>query len=89
VARVPNYTADTGQPMRHRECLEKMWEPVLGLDLLRFYSEPDYYLEYFLRYKVLKFRRLATTRADPRHSMWLRRHNEAAMLGQGVACSPA
>ena len=87
---VPNYMADTGRPMPvTAECLEKMWEPVLGMDLLRFYTEPDYYLEYFLRYKALKFRRLADdtplTRDIP---MCFGVTNEAAMLGQGVRLLP-
>lgn len=87
---VPSYTVDTGRPMPvTAECLEKVWERVLGMDLLRFYTEPDYYLEYFLRYKILKFRRLADdtplTRAIP---ICFGVTNEAAMLGQGVHMLP-
>ena len=52
----PNYTVDSGRPMPvTAECLEKMWEKVLGMDIRRFYTDPDYFLEYFLKYKLLKF----------------------------------
>jgi hypothetical protein len=27
------------------ECLEKVWTRVLGMDILRFFTEPDYFLE--------------------------------------------
>src|ERR1700690_4423243 len=57
---VPRYTAATGRPMPvTAECLEKMWEKVLGMDIRRFYTDPDYFLEYYLSYKMLKFRRFA------------------------------
>ncbi|MFA5026806.1 MAG: uroporphyrinogen decarboxylase family protein [Candidatus Methylomirabilota bacterium] len=87
---IPGYTADSGQPMPvTAECLEKMWEPILGMDLTRFYTDPDCYLEYFLRYKLLKFRRLADdtplTREIP---ICFGVTNEAAMLGQRVHLLP-
>ena len=28
------------------ECLDKIWEPVLGLEMGRYFTEPDYFLEY-------------------------------------------
>src|SRR5512138_1289554 len=55
---VPNYDAASGRAMPvTAECLEKMWEKVLGMDIRRFYTDPDYFLEFFLTYKMLKFRR--------------------------------
>lgn len=87
---IPNYATDSGRPMPvTAECLEKMWEAILGMDLTRFYTDPAYYLEYFLRYKILKFRRLADdtplTREIP---ICFGVTNEAAMLGQRVHLLP-
>jgi uroporphyrinogen-III decarboxylase len=71
------------------ECLEKMWEQILGMDLRRFYTEADYFLEFFLRYKILKFQRLADdtplTREIP---ICFGVTNEAGMLGQRVHLLP-
>lgn len=86
----PNYTTDTGRPMPvTAECLEKMWEAVLGMDLRRFYTEPDYFLEFFLKYKILKFRRFADdtplTREIP---VCFGVTHEAGILGQAVLHLP-
>ena len=87
---IPNYTTETGRPMPvTAECLEKMWEAVLGMDLRRFYTEPDYFLEYFLRYKILKFRRFADdtplTREIP---VCFGVTHEAGILGQQIVYLP-
>jgi uroporphyrinogen-III decarboxylase len=87
---VPDYTTDSGRSMPvTAECLEKMWEQILGMDLRRFYTEPDYFLEFFLRYKILKFQRLADdtplTREIP---ICFGVTNEAGMLGQRVHLLP-
>jgi hypothetical protein len=67
------------------ECLEKVWVSVLGMDIRRFYTQPDYYLEFFLRYKMLKFRRFhddtPLTRDIP---VCFGVTHEAGMLGQKV-----
>jgi hypothetical protein len=71
------------------DCLEKMWERVLGMDIRRFYTEPDYYLEYFLKYKILKFKRFTDdtplTRDVP---VCFGVTHEAGMLGQRVIFMP-
>ena len=87
---IPSYTAESGRPMPvTAECLEKMWEQILGMDLRRFYTEADYFLEFFLRYKILKFQRLADdtplTREIP---ICFGVTNEAGMLGQRVRLLP-
>jgi uroporphyrinogen-III decarboxylase len=87
---IPNYTTDGGRPMPvTAECLEKMWEAVLGMDLRRFYTEPEYFLEFFLKYKILKFRRFADdtplTRELP---VCFGVTHEAGMLGQRVIYLP-
>jgi uroporphyrinogen-III decarboxylase len=87
---IPNYTIASGRPMPvTAECLEKIWEAVLGMDLRRFYTEPDYFLEFFLKYKILKFRRFADdtplTRDIP---VCFGVTHEAGMLGQRVIYLP-
>jgi hypothetical protein len=53
---IPSYGTDSGKPMPVTvECLDKVWEDLLGLELKRFFTEPDYYLEYYLRTKMKKF----------------------------------
>jgi len=87
---IPNYPIASGRPMPvTAECLEKIWEAVLGMDLRRFYTEPDYFLEFFLKYKILKFRRFADdtplTRDIP---VCFGVTHEAGMLGQRVIYLP-
>ena len=54
---IPAYGRDSGRPMPVTvECLEKVWTESLGLDLARYYTEPEYYLEYCLRIKLKKFK---------------------------------
>lgn len=53
---IPSYTIDSGKTMPVTvECLDKIWQDILGLDMKRFYTEPDYYLEYYLKIKIKKF----------------------------------
>lgn len=87
---IPNYTADSGKQMPvTAECLEKMWEKILGMDLTRFYTDPTYFLEYFLKYKMLKFRRFSDdtplTRDIP---VCFGVTHEAGILGQKVLFLP-
>ena len=43
---VPAYDTDSGRPMPvTAECLDKIWEPVLGLQMGRYFTEPDDFLE--------------------------------------------
>ncbi|MFS8085657.1 MAG: uroporphyrinogen decarboxylase family protein [Acidobacteriota bacterium] len=67
------------------ECLESMWVAVLGMDIRRFYTDPDYFLEYYLKFKILKFRRFADdtplTRQIP---VCFGVTHEAGMLGQKI-----
>jgi uroporphyrinogen-III decarboxylase len=83
---VPNYSVASGRPMPvTAECLEKMWETVLGMDIRRFYTDPEYFLEYFLRYKILKFRRLPDdTPLTPEIPVCFGVTHEAGILGQKV-----
>ena len=56
---IPAYTTDSGRPMPVTvECLDKVWEDLLGLELKRFFTEPDYYLEYYLKTKIKKFQKV-------------------------------
>jgi Uroporphyrinogen decarboxylase (URO-D) len=87
---VPKYGIESGLPMPvTAECLEKMWEKVLGMDIMRFYTDPDYFLEFFLRYKILKFKRLfddtPLTRDIP---VCFGVTHEAGILGQKILFLP-
>lgn len=56
---IPNFTIADNRPMPvTAECLDKIWEEVLGLDMSRYFTEPDYYLEYYLRMRIAKFKEL-------------------------------
>jgi hypothetical protein len=55
---LPGYTVDSGRAMPvTAECLDAIWEEVLGLEQGRYYTEPDTYLEYWLKMKIEKFKR--------------------------------
>jgi uroporphyrinogen-III decarboxylase len=86
----PNYAVDSGRSMPvTAECLEKVWEKVLGMDIRRFYTDPDYFLEYFLKYKLLKFRRFADdTPLTPEIPVCFGVTHEAGILGQKVHFLP-
>ena len=87
---VPASSVESGLPMPvTAECLEKMWEKVLGMDIRRFYTDPDYFLEYFLRYKILKFTRFPDdTPLTPDIPVCFGVTHEAGMLGQKVLFMP-
>jgi len=87
---IPNYGIGTGRSMPvTAECLEKMWERVLGMDIQRFYTDPDYFLEYFLRYKILKFERLRDdTPLTKDIPVCFGVTHEAGILGQKVLFLP-
>jgi uroporphyrinogen-III decarboxylase len=71
------------------ECLEKMWENVLGMDIRRFYTDPDYFLEYFLRYKIFKFKAFPDdTPLTPDIPVCFGVTHEAGILGQRVLFLP-
>ena len=53
---VPSYTASSGRPMPvTAECQNNIWQEVLGLRLERFYTDPEYYLEYYLKVRLRKY----------------------------------
>ena len=53
---VPAYGASSGRPMPvTAECLDKIWQEDLGLRLERFYTDPEYYLEHYLRIRLRKY----------------------------------
>ena len=53
---VPSYAASSGRPMPvTAECLDKIWQDDLGLRLERFYTDPHYYLEYYLKIRLRKY----------------------------------
>jgi uroporphyrinogen-III decarboxylase len=87
---VPNYSVASGRPMPvTAECLEKMWEKVLGMDIQRFYTDPDYFLEYFLRYKIFKFKAFPDdTPLTPEIPVCFGVTHEAGILGQKVLFLP-
>ncbi len=83
---IPRHEVGPGKPAPvTAECLEKMWVAVLGMDILRFYTDPEYFLEFYLRFKILKFKRFRDdtplTRQIP---VCFGVTHEAGMLGQKV-----
>ncbi len=83
---IPRYGRESGRPMPVTvECLEKVWTESLGLDLARYYTDPQYYLEYCLRIKLKKFNEFRDdtplTRDIP---VAFGVTHEAGMLGQKV-----
>ncbi|MEI6873868.1 MAG: uroporphyrinogen decarboxylase family protein [Spirochaetota bacterium] len=87
---VPNFEVGPGRPAPlTAECLERMWVAVLGMDIRRFYTDPVYFLEFYLRFKILKFRRFADdtplTRQIP---VCFGVTHEAGMLGQKIHFLP-
>ncbi|MBT3272718.1 MAG: hypothetical protein HN368_06165 [Spirochaetales bacterium] len=53
---IPSSGIKSGEPMPVTvECQDKVWEDLLGLDLKQFFTDPDYYLEFYLRIKIRKF----------------------------------
>ena len=83
---VPCYSAEGGRPMPvTAECLDKIWEQQLGLQLGRYFTDPEYFLEYHLRIRLAKFTRLPDdtplTRDIP---VCFGVTHEAGLLGQKV-----
>ena len=83
---IPSYETGAGRPMPvTAECLDKVWEELLGLELKRFFTEPDYYLEYYLKIKIRKFHEFADdTPLTMDIPVVLGVTHEAGMLGQKV-----
>ncbi len=83
---IPAYTVDSGKQMPvTAECLDKIWEDLLGLKLKRFFNEPDYYLEYYLKTKIKKFQMFADdTPLTMDIPVVLGVTHEAGMLGQEI-----
>jgi uroporphyrinogen-III decarboxylase len=87
---IPRLDVAPGRPAPvTAECLERMWVEVLGMDIHRYYTDPEYFLEYYLRFKMLKFRRFADdtplTRQIP---VCFGVTHEAGMLGQKIFFLP-
>jgi uroporphyrinogen-III decarboxylase len=83
---VPNYSAESGKPMPvTAECLEKVWQDVLGLDLAKYYTDPVYFLEYYLKIRLKKYKEFPDdtplTRDIP---VSFGVTHEAGMLGQEI-----
>jgi len=83
---IPAFGTDSGRPMPvTAECLDKVWEHLLGLELKRFFTEPDYYLEYYLKTKIQKFERFPDdTPLTMDIPVVLGVTHEAGILGQEV-----
>jgi uroporphyrinogen-III decarboxylase len=57
---VPSYTVDSNQPMPvTAECLVTIWQELLGLDLKKYYTDPVYFIENFLKIRIRKFKELS------------------------------
>lgn len=83
---VPNYTTAAGNPMPVTvECLEKIWQELLGLQLAKYYTDPQYYLEYYLKMRLIKFKEFPDdtplTRDIP---VFFGVTHEAGLLGQKI-----
>lgn len=67
------------------ECLEKIWENLIGLDMRKYYTEPEYYLEYYLKMKIFKFQTIHDdTPLTMDIPLVLGVTHEAGILGQKV-----
>lgn len=67
------------------ECLDRIWESLIGLDMGRYYTEPEYYLESYLKMKINKFRFLHDdTPLTMDIPLVFGVTHEAGMLGQKV-----
>ena len=56
---LPAYTVDSGRPMPVTvECLDAVWEDILGLDQGKYFTDPECYLEFYLKMRIEKFKRL-------------------------------
>src|SRR5210317_1703889 len=54
---IPNYTVASGKPMPVTvECQDRIWQERFGFHYARYFSDPEYYLEYYLRMRLAKFK---------------------------------
>ena len=80
----PNIQPTDSMPVT-AECLEKIWEDSLGLDLEKYYTDPKYFLEYYLKTKIKKFNEFPDdTLLTMNISVAFGVTHEAGMLGQEV-----
>jgi len=67
------------------ECLNAIWTEILGFTLDRYYKEPEYYLEYYLKMKIKKFQEFPDdTPIDFNIPIYFGIVFEPALLGQKV-----
>jgi len=83
---VPGYSVRENPVMPvTAECLEKIWQDILGLDLAKYHTDPEYFLEYHLKIRLKKFKEFPDdtplTRDIP---VCFGVTHEAGMLGQKV-----
>lgn len=53
---VPAFGVSSGKPMPvTAECLDKIWQEDLGLRLERYYTDPEFFLEYYLKIRLRKY----------------------------------
>jgi len=71
------------------ECLHTVWAELLGFRMDRLFQDPDYFLENFLRMKILKFEEFPDdTPIDLNIPIWFGVVLEAALLGQDYSFHP-
>jgi uroporphyrinogen-III decarboxylase len=67
------------------ECLNVVWMEILDFNLDRYYKEPEYYLEYYLKMKIKKFQEFPDdTPIDLNIPIYFGVIFEAALLGQKI-----
>jgi len=83
---IPSYTVESNRPMPvTAECLDKIWEDLLGLEQARYFTEPDYYLEFYLKIKIAKFQEFPDdTPLTMDIPLVFGVTHEAGILGQGI-----
>jgi len=87
---IPSGNAGIGDIMPvTAETQNAIWLEVLGFTFDRYYTEPEYFLEYYLQIKIKKFLEIPDdTPIDMNIPIWFGVAFEAALLGQGVNLSP-
>ena len=83
---LPAYTVDSGNPMPvTAECLDAIWEDILGLEQKKYFTDPDCYLEFYLKMRIEKFKRLPDdTPLTMDIPLVFGVTHEAGMLGQKI-----
>ena len=67
------------------ECVNAIWMEILGFTLDRYYKEPEYYLEYYLKMKIKKFQEFPDdTPIDLNIPVYFGIVFESALLGQKI-----